>query len=75
VLTRTAFQLGSKSCIWKQVRGIVIMSESKSLGALGLLSDEATQGFIPLGLMQTSLCCHLCQKPHGRHIKDERKRA
>jgi hypothetical protein len=36
--------------------------------------DKVTQGDIPLGLMQTSLRSRLSRMPHGRHIKEERKR-
>ena len=59
--------------IWNQARELVIMSEPKSKGALPLPANKVTQGDIPLGLMQTSLCNRLSRVPHGRHIKEERQ--
>jgi hypothetical protein len=41
---------------------------------LTLPADKVTQGDIPLGLMQTSLRSRLSRMPHGRHIKEERKK-
>jgi hypothetical protein len=39
-----------------------------------LPADKVTQGDIPFGLMQTSLRSRLSRMPHGRHIKEERKK-
>jgi hypothetical protein len=38
-----------------------------------LPAGKVTLGEIPLGLMQTSLRSRLSRKPHGRHIRDEKK--
>ena len=73
LLWRTVFLLGGKVGIWKQARELVIMSEPKSTGPLILPADAVIQGYIPLGLMQTSSRSRLRRMPHGRHIKDERK--
>jgi hypothetical protein len=57
--------LGGKVGIWKQAQKLVIMSEPKS---------TAPQGDIPLELIQTPLRFRLSRMPHGRHIKEERKK-
>jgi hypothetical protein len=57
--------LGGKVGIWKQAQKLVIMSEPKS---------TAPQGDIPLDLIQTPLRSRLSRMPHGRHIKEERKK-
>jgi hypothetical protein len=73
VLRWAVFLLGGKVCIWKQAREVAIASGLKSTCPLILSAEKFTQGDIPLELIQTSLRSRLSRKPHGRHIKDERK--
>jgi hypothetical protein len=49
------------------------MSEPKSTGPLNLPANKISQGNIPLGSMHTLLRPRLSQRPHARHINDERK--
>jgi hypothetical protein len=63
--------LGGKVFIWKQARELVIMREPKSTAPPPILpADKVTEGDIP----QTSLLFRLSRMPHGRHIKEVRKK-
>jgi|AntAceMinimDraft_5_1070358.scaffolds.fasta_scaffold110042_1 hypothetical protein len=74
LLWLTVFVLGGKAGIDKQARKLVIVSEPKSAGLLILPADEVTENEILLGLMQTSLRSRLSRMPHGRNIKEKRKK-